>query len=176
MPDGCHLTDTPVGAAAGRASFAWSGELCGYLRLRPQPARPPPSSAGTPDPNWRAMVSLRRLLYFAAVPGPETLGSGVRIMLLSWGGAMGIRTPDLLHAIQRQHVHRSPSVQVTVSGRPHESSGIQAGCCTFVLYRPEPPPRAERAQFPGDAHWDIAPDCIGQPPKIAVTNGPNSSG
>ena len=27
-------------------------------------------------------------------------------------------------------------VQVTVSGRPHESAGIQAGCCTFVLYRP----------------------------------------
>jgi hypothetical protein len=48
---------------------------------------------------------------------------------------MGIRTPDLLHAMQWQHVHGSASVQVTVSGRPHQSSGIQAGCCTFVLYR-----------------------------------------
>ena len=48
---------------------------------------------------------------------------------------MGIRTPDLLHAIQRHHVHGSASVQVTVSGRPPQSSGIQAGCCTFVLYR-----------------------------------------
>jgi len=36
--------------------FAWSGKLCGYLRLRPQPTRPPPSSARTPDPNWRAML------------------------------------------------------------------------------------------------------------------------
>ena len=65
---------------------------------------------------------------------------------------MGIRTPDLLHAIQRHHVHRSPSPQVTVPRRPHESPGIQAGCCTFVLYRPEPPPaQTERAQLPGDA-------------------------
>jgi hypothetical protein len=66
-------------------------------------------------------------------------------MLLSWGEAMGIRTPDLLHAIQRQHVHGSASVQVTVSGRLHQSPGIQAGCCTFVLYRPElPPTQTER--------------------------------
>ena len=60
-------------------------------------------------------------------------------MVLNWGGAMGIRTPDLLHAMQWQHVHGSASVQVTVSGRPHESSGIQAGCCTFVLYTPVRP-------------------------------------
>jgi hypothetical protein len=44
--------------------------------------------------------SLRRLLYFAAVRAPGTVGSGFRIMLLNWGGAMGIRTPDLLHAMQ----------------------------------------------------------------------------
>jgi hypothetical protein len=91
--------------------------------------------------------SLRRLLYFAAVRAPGTVGSGFRIMLLTCGGAMGIRTPDLLHAIQRHYVHPRPSVQVTVSGRPHQSSGIQAGCCTFVLYGSEPPPvQTERAQ------------------------------
>ena len=64
---------------------------------------------------------------------------------------MGIRTPDLLHAMQWNHVHRSPSVQVTVSGRPHQSAGIQAGCCTFLLYGPEPSPtQTERAQLPED--------------------------
>ena len=36
-------------------------------------------------------------------------------------GATGIRTPDLLHAISRQHVHSRPSAQVTVPGRAHES-------------------------------------------------------
>jgi hypothetical protein len=51
-------------------------------------------------------------------------------------GAMGIRTPDLLHAISRQHVHSSTYVQVSVSGRPYQSSQIQAGCGTFLLYSP----------------------------------------
>jgi hypothetical protein len=49
---------------------------------------------------------------------------------------MGIRTPDLLHAIQWQHVHRSTSVQVTVPERPHESSQICTCCGTFLLYSP----------------------------------------
>ena len=48
---------------------------------------------------------------------------------------MGIRTPGLLHAMQWQHVHPRLYVQVTVPERPPQSSGIQAGCCTFVLYR-----------------------------------------
>jgi hypothetical protein len=41
-----------------------------------------------------------------------------------------------LAAIQRHHVHQSPSAQVTVSGRPHQSPGIHAGLCTFVLCAP----------------------------------------
>jgi hypothetical protein len=53
-------------------------------------------------------------------------------------GATGIRTPDLLHAIQRQRIHSRPSPQATIPGRPHQSPGIQAGCCTFVLYAPAP--------------------------------------
>jgi hypothetical protein len=82
------------------------------------------------------------LLYKALEPCDQIF----ELWSLSWGGAMGIRTPDLLHAMQWQHVHRSPSVQVTVSGRPHQSSGIQAGCCTFVLYgSARPPVRTERA-------------------------------
>jgi hypothetical protein len=83
---------------------------------------------------------LAALLYFAAVPGPWITGSGFRIYLSDLGGAKGIRTPDLLHAISRQHVHPRPSMQVTVPGRAHESSGIRAGCGTFLLYRAEPAP------------------------------------
>jgi hypothetical protein len=52
---------------------------------------------------------------------------------------LGMRARDSLHAIQWQHVHGSASVQVTVSGRPHQSPGIQVGCCTFVLYGPGHP-------------------------------------
>jgi hypothetical protein len=47
---------------------------------------------------------------------------------------MGIRTPDLLHAISRQPVHRSPSVQVTVLNRAPECEIVRPGCGTSVLY------------------------------------------
>src|SRR5450755_4189227 len=83
---------------------------------------------------------------------------------------MGIRTPDLLHAIQWQHVHRSTSVQVTVSGRPHQSPGIQACCCTFVLTVPSFHRCKLSGPAPGRRTLDIAPDCICQPPEIAVAN------
>ena len=54
--------------------------------------------------------------------------------------------------IWRQHVHPRPYPQATVPERPHESSGIQVGCCTFVLYPSEPLlAQTERAQLPGDA-------------------------
>ena len=43
-------------------------------------------------------------------------------------------TPDLLHAISRQHVHRSTSVQVTVPGSTRPSRQVRTGCCTFPLY------------------------------------------
>jgi hypothetical protein len=49
---------------------------------------------------------------------------------------MGIRTPDLLHAIQRQPVHSRPSLQVTVPERTCGSSRIQVCCGTFLLYPP----------------------------------------
>ena len=60
-------------------------------------------------------------------------------MSLTWSGAMGIRTPDLLHAIQRQPVHRSPSAQVTVPASTQQSTGIQTRCGTSLLYGPMPP-------------------------------------
>jgi hypothetical protein len=69
------------------------------------------------------------LLYFPAVLTVRT----VRILLLTCG-AMGIRTPDLLHAIWRQHIHPRPSPQVTVSLRPcaaTPSACVAAlPCCT----------------------------------------------
>jgi len=47
---------------------------------------------------------------------------------------MGIRTPDLLHAISRQAVHRSPSPQATVLARAPEYASIRTCCGTYVLY------------------------------------------
>jgi hypothetical protein len=52
---------------------------------------------------------------------------------------MGIRTPDLLHAIQRQPVHSCPSLQVTVPASTQQSTGIQTRCGTSLLYGPMPP-------------------------------------
>ena len=99
---GCHLTDTAALRRSRKSSrFAWSGALCAYFRLEPQPTRLPPSSAWTTDPELACDGFSLRLLYFAAVRAPGTVGSGFRIMFLTWGGAMGIRTPDLLHAMKR---------------------------------------------------------------------------
>jgi hypothetical protein len=63
-----------------------------------------------------------------------TPGPAFRISLLTCG-ATGIRTPDLLHAIQRQPVHPRVPVQVAVLPRPLQSARVQACCGTFLLYR-----------------------------------------
>ncbi len=62
-------------------------------------------------------------------------GSRFRIMYLNCG-ARGTRTPGPLLANRRQHIHSSAHVQVSVSGCAQRSSGILAGCCTFLLYPP----------------------------------------
>jgi hypothetical protein len=49
---------------------------------------------------------------------------------------MGIRTPDLLHAIQRQPIHPRVSVQVTVPTSTRRSTGIPTRCGTSLLYPP----------------------------------------
>jgi len=49
---------------------------------------------------------------------------------------MGIRTPDLLHAISRQAVHRCASPQATVLSRAPEYARVRTGCGTSVLYSP----------------------------------------
>jgi len=79
------------------------------------------------------------LLYKAR----ERWAQDFEFIYLNWGGAKGIRTPDLLHAISRQHVHRCLSSQVTVPERAHRSGQVRTGCCTFALYqsaRPTRPP------------------------------------
>jgi len=75
------------------------------------------------------------LRHFAAVHRESTL---LRCSKSSseLGGAMGIRTPDLLHAIQWHHVHRSTPVQVTVPERPHESAQIRICCGTSCCTNP----------------------------------------
>src|ERR1039457_95696 len=98
------------------------------------------------------------LLYQA----PELWGSGFRIMSLTWSGAMGIRTPDLLHAIQRQPVHRSPSAQVTVPASTQQSTGIQTRCGTSLLYGPIPPLRCSSAE-----------SCSGQRREILCCHAPD---
>jgi hypothetical protein len=115
---------------------AWPGTLGGYLGLGRQPARRPPcirtdSRSELACDAFRCGCCCTLLLYEPL----ELCDQIFDLWSLTWGGAMGIRTPDLLHAMQWQHVHGSASVQVTVSGGPHQSPGIQAGCCTFVLYR-----------------------------------------
>ena len=62
---------------------------------------------------------------------PPGLGKGS----LTWSGAKEIRTPDLLHAITRQHVHPRLSVQATVLLRPRVAARVPASCDTSVLYR-----------------------------------------
>jgi hypothetical protein len=47
---------------------------------------------------------------------------------------MGIRTPDLLHAITRRHIHPGPSPQATVLRGLPESAQVRAGYGTSLLY------------------------------------------
>jgi hypothetical protein len=128
--------------------FAWSGKLCGYRRLRPQPTRPPPSSARTPGPNWRAMVFAAAVLYFAAVPGPGTLGSGFRKLRLTWVELWGFEPqtscmPYSGTTSTAVHLCRSPSQDVRINPpesrpvavlsccAPQRSAGVQGRCLTL---------------------------------------------
>ena len=77
------------------------------------------------------------LLYKAR----ERWAQDFELIYLNWGGAKGIRTPDLLHAIHRQHVHPCLSSQVTVPERAHQSGQVRTGCGTFLLYGPACPVR-----------------------------------
>ena len=88
------------------------------------------------------------LLY----PSPYR-GSRFRIMSLTCG-ARGTRTPGPLLANRRQGIHSSMYVQVSVSGCAQRSSGILAGCCTFLLYTFSPwPARAPRRRIAGPSQY-----------------------
>ena len=64
---------------------------------------------------------------------------------------MGIRTPDLLHAISRQHVHGRTSAQVTVLTRAPECGLVRPGCGTSALYAASGSGHAEAlGGLPGD--------------------------
>jgi hypothetical protein len=106
------------------------------------------SSRGrSPDPDRRAAS----LASTVAVLCCCTRCPGFRIMSLT-NGAMGIRTPDLLHAIQRQPGHPRVSAQVTVLPRPLQSTRVQACCSTSLLYRSaparHPPPAIDQSERP----------------------------
>ncbi len=83
------------------------------------------------------------LLYFAAVRGPETRSEDRWIRLLSWGGAEGNRTPDLLDANEtRYQLRYSPEVrgkfssQSPATRRPPD--GKAARIQAAVLRRSDP--------------------------------------
>jgi len=101
-----------------------------------QQLRPAPE----PDPDRRSGTSRCCAAVFCCCTRPENCGLRISDLLSDLGGAKGIRTPDLLHAISRQYVHRSTSVQVTVPERAYQSSQIRNGC-TFPLYRSARPTR-----------------------------------
>jgi hypothetical protein len=105
-----------------------AGSRAGSANPRPVPAATAPRESLT----RRCVRALVRspLLYFAAVPRPRVFE------LCLTCGAIGIRTPDLLHGIQRQPVHPRVSAQVTVLPRPLRSARVQACCGTFLLYCP----------------------------------------
>jgi hypothetical protein len=84
----------------------------------------------TPGPNTCAASQMAT----TAVLSCCTRDPVVRIRLLTFG-AKGTRTPGLLHAITRQHVHPCLSLQVTVLERLPRSASIRTGCGTFLLYR-----------------------------------------
>jgi hypothetical protein len=71
------------------------------------------------------------------------MAPGKAFCLAGGSGAMEIRIPDLLYAISRQPIHRSPSPQVTVLQRALQSvrSGQAAvlSCCTPPAVRRSPP-------------------------------------
>ena len=110
------------------------------LRIRADGRLQQVMPAAPPGAGARSRPTERDIALLRCCTRPVNCGLRISDLLFDLGGAKGIRTPDLLHAISRQHVHRRPSMQVTVPGRAHESSGIWAGCGTFLLYRAEPAP------------------------------------
>jgi hypothetical protein len=105
----CFLRNRSGGLSSGRTSHAAD------LRSRARP--------------------YRRNIAVGPSPSAKYRSPSVRIFALELGrGAMGIRTPDLLHAISRQPVQGGASAQVTVLTRAPQCALVRTGCGTSVLY------------------------------------------
>jgi hypothetical protein len=105
---------------------------------------PDPNTCAADDPVATAVLSCcTRCPYF-------------RILSLTCG-AKGTRTPGLLHAIHRQHVHQRLPPQVTVPERAGQSGQIRTGCCTFPLYRPARPARLPNERLTSKNLQEILP-------------------
>jgi len=108
----------------GEGTFFLVRTLRVRLGVRFQRAVPPaPSGAGA-----RSRLAKRTsCCCVAAVQGPGTMGSGFRIYLPDLGGAKGIRTPDLLHAMRLS----------LAPGAVWKRLGRQLTCPTSVYKSPE---------------------------------------
>ena len=104
--DGCQLTGTAACAAPRRASFCLLRCTLRLLQARAAAALP---SAWTPDPNWRAMLFAAAAAVLCCCTSPWNRAIGISNYASDLGGAMGIRTPDLLHAMRNPSVDPSPA-------------------------------------------------------------------
>ena len=141
-PKGTTQPHQCKGQRDGKGTFFLVRAFWVRLGIRLQQVMPaiPPCAGTRSQPADRHIVPLRcciLLLYQAR----ERWAQDFEFIYLTWGGAKGIRTPDLLHAISRQHVHQSTSAQVTVPGSAHQSRQVRTACGTFLLYRPACPVR-----------------------------------
>jgi len=100
--DGCHLSGTAACAAPGRASFCLL--RCTLRLLQARAATDQAAVCIRTDSRSELACDAFRcggcctlLLYEA----PEPCDQAFELWSLSWCGAMGIRTPDLLHAMKR---------------------------------------------------------------------------
>jgi hypothetical protein len=89
--------------------------------------------------------------------------------LCELGGATGIRTPDLLHAMERRTVHHSPH-QAT---RDRAELRIRSGQVTSVH---ESPPRTVTSLVtsPASGHADQKHQCPKRPPPLSLSPCPTS--
>ena len=124
-----------------KARSSWSAKLRTGLSGQPQPTRAPATiGADARSAVACGTLSSRRcctlLLY-----GPLILwDQDFDIWPLNWGGATGTRTPDFLHAMQRQDLRRSMYELVASLMRAHESTLMPTGCGTSLLYSSQPLP------------------------------------
>ena len=93
-PTNGSCTATPIGVTSltrrpapqqEEPRSAWSGALRGHVRLEPQAARLPPSSAWTADPNWRAMVFPAAAAVLCCCTWPRNTG----LMISNYASDLG---------------------------------------------------------------------------------------